>query len=280
MRHLSGVAAVCEMNHPRRCALRVMSALFAIALSATVLACGSAPASPPPAATQLTRGSGPGCPHRRGIRSAHPAGGHPAIVRRLPIPQPPSSDDAGRQVTVQKPPMRIISLASSNTEILYALGLEDRIVGLDQYSDYPPETKNKPKVGSYTKPDLEKIVALEPDLVVATGIHVKAIVPELERHKLTTVVVDPRDVQGVATKVELLARLTGKDKEGAALAGKMRERIRAVETRVASQAPRQGLLRAVAPASHRGSRVLRGRSHSDGGWHQHRRRRRTRSGRS
>lgn len=218
--------------------MRVMSALFAIALSATVLACGSAPASPPPTSTQPPAAEATAAPTAAAVvpAVASPASATPQSSGPASFPAT-LVDDAGRQVTLQKPPMRIVSLASSNTEILYALGLEDRIVGLDQYSDYPPETRDKPRVGGYAKPDLEQIVALEPDLVVATGIHVKAIVPELERHKLTTVVVDPRDVRGVAAKTELLARLVGKEKEGAALAGKMTERIQAVEARVASQPP-------------------------------------------
>ncbi|MCL4371540.1 MAG: cobalamin-binding protein, partial [Chloroflexi bacterium] len=56
------------------------------------------------------------------------------------------TDDAGRKVTLPKEPRRIISLASSNTEILFALGLGDRVVGVDQYSDFPPAAKEKPQV--------------------------------------------------------------------------------------------------------------------------------------
>ena len=76
-------------------------------------------------------------------------------------------DDAGRDVTIPKPPQRIISLSSSNTEILFALGLENRVVGVDQYSNYPPSAKSKPTVGDFANPDLEKIVALEPNLILA-----------------------------------------------------------------------------------------------------------------
>ena len=63
-------------------------------------------------------------------------------------------------------PQRIISLAASNTELLYAIGLQDKLVGVDDYSDYPAEAKNKEKVGGFSKPNVEKIVSLAPDLVL------------------------------------------------------------------------------------------------------------------
>ena len=80
-------------------------------------------------------------------------------------------DDLGRLVTINGTPERIISLAPSNTEILFALGLGDRVVGVTMYCDYPPEAQDKEKVGDYYGPDIEKIIALEPDLILATDFH-------------------------------------------------------------------------------------------------------------
>ena len=74
-------------------------------------------------------------------------------------------DDLGRLVAINGTPQRIISLAPSNTEILFALGLGDRVVGVTAYCDYPPEAQDKEKVGDYYGPDIEKIIALQPDLV-------------------------------------------------------------------------------------------------------------------
>src|SRR5712692_6953515 len=76
------------------------------------------------------------------------------------------TDETGRRVNVPDHPRRVISLAPSITETLYALGLEDRLVGDTDYCDYPPEAKLKPHVGAVLNPSLEKIVALKPDLVL------------------------------------------------------------------------------------------------------------------
>ncbi len=77
-------------------------------------------------------------------------------------------DQTGRQVNVPEHPKRLISLAPSVTETLYALGLGDRLVGDTDYCDYPPEARQKPHVGALLNPSLEKIVALKPDLVLGT----------------------------------------------------------------------------------------------------------------
>src|SRR3972149_6407306 len=74
----------------------------------------------------------------------------------------------GREVTLAAPPARIVSLVPSVTEILFALGAEDRLVGVTDFCDYPPAARRKPRVGGMLTPSLEVIAALRPDLVVAT----------------------------------------------------------------------------------------------------------------
>ena len=140
-------------------------------------------------------------------------------------------------MTISKPPQRIISLSSSNTEILFALGLESRVVGVDQYSNYPPSAKSKPAVGGFADPDLEKIVALEPDLVLGTSIHVKSILPELERRGLTTVIIDPKNVSGVLDSVRLVAKITGQQKEASAVISGMQAKIDSVQSAVKGAKP-------------------------------------------
>src|SRR5690242_18818877 len=78
------------------------------------------------------------------------------------------TDETGRHVDVPSHPDRLVSLAPSITETLYALGLGDRLVGDTDYCDYPPEAKQKPHVGAVLNPSVEKIVALKPDLVLGT----------------------------------------------------------------------------------------------------------------
>ncbi len=79
------------------------------------------------------------------------------------------TDQAGRTVTVPANPARIISLAPNITEILYAVGAGALIVGVSEYSNYPPEAAALPMVGTYIKPNLEAIISLSPDLVIATA---------------------------------------------------------------------------------------------------------------
>ena len=77
-------------------------------------------------------------------------------------------DQLGRKVVLSDNPMRIVSLAPNITEIVFALGQEHRLIGVTRYSDFPPEAKQIPSVGSYVNLDLEKIVSLKPDLCIAT----------------------------------------------------------------------------------------------------------------
>jgi iron complex transport system substrate-binding protein len=77
-------------------------------------------------------------------------------------------DETGRRVAVPQPVRRIVSLAPSLTETLYALGAQDRLAGVTDYCDYPPEAKTKPKVGGAINPNLEQVLALKPDVVLVT----------------------------------------------------------------------------------------------------------------
>ena len=147
------------------------------------------------------------------------------------------TDVAGRKVTIQKQPERIASLAPSTTEILFALGLGPKVVAVDQFSDYPPEAKRKPQLGSYLKPDLERLVAASPDLVLATGVHIKEVVPQLEARKLTVAVVDARNLDEVLASIGLVGTLTGEQGAATKLTSDLRGRIDGVAARVAG-APR------------------------------------------
>jgi iron complex transport system substrate-binding protein len=90
-------------------------------------------------------------------------------------------DQLGRNISVPAKPRRIVSLAPSITEIVFALEQEHRLVGVTRYSDYPPEATKLPKVGSYVRLDIERIVALNPDLCIATKDgNPKAIIDRLD----------------------------------------------------------------------------------------------------
>jgi len=143
------------------------------------------------------------------------------------------TDDAGRAVTLKSLPTRIVSLAPSNTEVVYALGLGDLLVGDTEYCDYPPEAKSKTKIGGFANIDLEKVVGLNPDLVLATNIHAKTVVPELEKRGITVVVVEPKNVDDVLAKITFVGKLTGASENAAKLTAQLKSRIDAVTTKVA-----------------------------------------------
>ena len=126
------------------------------------------------------------------------------------------TDEVGRQLSVPDPTnlRRIVSLAPSITEVIFALGKEDLLAGVTQFSDYPPEAKDLPRVGSYVHLDLEKIVALKPDLCI--GIkdgNPVAVVQKLERLGIPVYAIDPRDINGVLETITKLGHLLGAGKQ-------------------------------------------------------------------
>jgi len=137
-------------------------------------------------------------------------------------------DDIGRTVQITGIPQRIISLSPSNTEMVYALGLQDRLVGVTSYDDYPPDAKTKPIVSDYSTVDLEKIVNAQPDLVLADSIRQHDTVPALEKLGISVYVMTPDNMEMISSDLRTLGQITGKTKEAAALATGMQARIKAV----------------------------------------------------
>jgi len=147
------------------------------------------------------------------------------------------TDEAGREVRVPDRSQRIVSLAPSITEILFALGAGGRVVGVTQYSNYPAEAARLPKVGSYINLSLEKILALRPDLVI--GIrdgNPKAIIDRLAELGVPCYIVDPQSLDGVVTTVRNIGRAVGREQAADQIAAQMASRIREVERRVAGLA--------------------------------------------
>jgi iron complex transport system substrate-binding protein len=134
-------------------------------------------------------------------------------------------DDMGREVAINEVPQRIVSHVPSITEMLFALGLGERVVGVSDYCDYPEEAKSKTSVGNYFNPSLENIVALEPDLVLTDG-HSEGIIQldELEP-PINYMVIDPSDIDGVFKDLELLGKVTGTEEEAEELIKDMQDTI-------------------------------------------------------
>ena len=153
-------------------------------------------------------------------------------------------DDLGRTVNIEKVPQRIVSLAPSNTEILYVLGLEDKLFGVTEFCNYPEAAKAKPKIGGFATPDIERVVALKPDLVLAAEIHEVEGIPALERLGLTVLALAPKNVEGMLANITLIGTITGKSQEANRLVTSLEKRIKTItdKTKALTEAERPGIL--------------------------------------
>jgi iron complex transport system substrate-binding protein len=142
------------------------------------------------------------------------------------------TDQMGREVMITAVPQRIISLSPSNTEIAFALGLAERLIGVTEYCNYPLEAQEKEIIGSFATPNIERIVELDPDLILASTIHEEAVT-QFEALGLTVLVIESSTLDELYTSILLMAELTGITTAGEALIVSMEERIGAVEEIVA-----------------------------------------------
>jgi iron complex transport system substrate-binding protein len=146
------------------------------------------------------------------------------------------TDDTGAAITLAAAPRRIVSLAPSNTEILFALGLGEQVVADTESCDYPPEAKNRSHIGGMSAGDLERIQVLLPDLVVAVGPINQKLVTALRTANIPTLVVQPRTTNDVFASIRLIGKATGREAEADALASTMKtriDRVREVTSRAA-----------------------------------------------
>jgi len=144
------------------------------------------------------------------------------------------TDQFGRTVILDSIPDRIISLAPSNTEILFALGLEDKIVGITQYCDYPPEAENITKIGGFSTIDMEKIIELAPDLILAANMHKDTDVPELDRRGFNVLTIAPETIDDVMFNIDLIGNATGAEGIARTLITDLENRIKEVHDKVAT----------------------------------------------
>jgi iron complex transport system substrate-binding protein len=148
------------------------------------------------------------------------------------------TDETGRSVRIPQPVRRIVSLAPSVTETLFALGLGDRIVGDTDFCDYPPEAKLKRRIGGPVDPNIEVIAALHPDLVVgARSINRLASVHSLEQLGIPVYGTDPRSVEQVLTSTERLGELLGAGDAGRSLLANLRARLSQIDRRLKGLPP-------------------------------------------
>ena len=166
-----------------------------------------------------------------------------ALTACSPTEQTPAKyffDDLGRLVAINGTPQRIVSLAPSNTAILFALGLGDKVVGVTDYCDYPPEALEKEKVGGYADPDIEKLVALNPDLILVAHGTPMDVIDTMVGLGLTLFGIKTSDLDDALNDIRRIGEITDNELEAQALTSEMAVRIQAItnQTEELEQRPR------------------------------------------
>ena len=160
--------------------------------------------------------------------------GEPTVVR----------DGLDRVVTLPAPPQRIVTIFASNTEMVAALGLTDRIVGIEAYTRYPPEVVSKPLVGGRLGFSVDAVVGLRPDLVVVTPARqaVNQLLDPMERLGIPVLVLLQRSVPEIFANIRLLGRVAGVPDWGEALAGRLERRLAVTTQRVKDRQPPRAVM--------------------------------------
>ncbi len=151
------------------------------------------------------------------------------------------TDGLGREVSLAAPAQRVVSLAPSNTEILFAIGAGTQMVGRDEFSDYPPEAASIEKVGgSMGEYSAEAIVALKPDLVLAAEINTPELVKQLEDLGLTVYYLkNPKTIEEMYSNLDIVGQLTGHDVTG--VVDRLKARVQAVDDKIATATERPAI---------------------------------------
>ena len=152
------------------------------------------------------------------------------------------TDEAGRTVRIPQPVRRIVSLAPSLTETVYALGLEDHLVGDTDYCDYPPEAQKKTKVGGGINPSLEEIASLHPDIVLVTKkFNRLETVHALETLGISSYATDPHTVDEIIASSKRLADVLGAPEAGASIAEVMQQHLSNLQEHIGALPPKRVL---------------------------------------
>ncbi len=142
-------------------------------------------------------------------------------------------DDAGRRVRVPARPLRVITLAPNLTEIVYAVGAGDRLVGNTTFCDYPAEAKQVTKVGDTLRPSIERIISLRPQLIlISTASQLEAFTAQLNEQNIAVFITDPHDLEGVFRSIKTIGDLLDESARGESLVRDLRARTASIEEKV------------------------------------------------
>lgn len=164
----------------------------------------------------------------------------PAEIQQQTMGAVTYTDGLGRQVSLAHPAERVVSLAPSNTEILFAIGAGSQLVGRDSFSDFPAEVKSVPDIGgSLTTLNAEVILAKQPDLVLATPLTAPEQIAELAKAGLTVYAVpNPKTFDDLYANLATVGKLTGHEQAAASLAASLKARVGAVAAKVGNVSTR------------------------------------------
>ena len=143
------------------------------------------------------------------------------------------TDQKGRQISFDKTADKIVSLSPANTEILFALGLNERIIGVTQYCNYPEQAKEKTVIGTITDPNIEKIVSLQPGVVFSSTM-AKEPVDKLEQAGIKVVVIDPKNIDEVWQAIQLIGQVTGVESKSNELISNMKSELNTIEQKIST----------------------------------------------
>ena len=142
--------------------------------------------------------------------------------------------NCGNSFASEKEDLRVVSLAPSTTEILFALGLDEEIVGVSLFCNYPEEAQAKEKIGTFSQPNIEKILSLKPDIIFCTGLEQAPVIGKLRQLSLRLYVSDPSSVEELFDSIREMGELIGKEKNADILIDKMKKDLEAIQSKVKS----------------------------------------------
>ena len=145
------------------------------------------------------------------------------------------TDDLGVIVTIENHPERIVSLSPANTEILFALGLDEKIVGVTEYCTYPDAALSKEKIGGFSTVNIEKVSVLNPDLIVAADGNSEETVSHLRELGFTVITINADTIDTTLDDILLLGKATGADDEAEALVSSMKEDLEEIAEKTSAE---------------------------------------------
>lgn len=151
------------------------------------------------------------------------------------------TDVLGRRVTVTAPPQRIVSLAPSITEQIFAVAAGEKVVGVTIYDNYPPAVQRLERVGGYVTKSIsiEKILSLKPDLVLSRGEIQRGVIDTLERLGIPAVAIEPGNFDEAYAAMVLIGRLTDREQPAARIVAEMQQRVARIREQIATIPPAQ-----------------------------------------